>query len=255
RLPVSSTKSMTGHLLTAASAIEAVLTVLVLQDGILPPNLNFETPDPDCPLALVTTGPGGSRDRGSPGPGHHPRPAGPDCDRHVQRFRLRRPELQPNPATRLMSLDSLFEFADHHFLHSPESRAKVARHLSRRTVNSLQKSKFRRLVRYLGQNSRFYQRKFREYGIDPRAVRSHADLGNFFTTAQDLRDNPVEDFLCARPEFGFENTGTSMGVNKRVYFSYREMSEYGRDGAVGMYNLGLRPDDVVADGFDYSFWN
>ncbi|HXE30643.1 MAG TPA: AMP-binding protein [Terriglobales bacterium] len=154
-----------------------------------------------------------------------------------------------------MSLDSLFGYLDHHFLRTTEQRVKVAKMLSPSTVRRLQRSKFRQLVRYAAKHSRFYQRKFKELGINPRHVDSHADLGNFFTTADDLRNHPIEDFLCARPEFGFETTGTSMGVNKRVYFSYREMVEYGRDGAVGMYNLGLRPDDVVADGFDYSFWN
>ncbi|HWG37203.1 MAG TPA: beta-ketoacyl-[acyl-carrier-protein] synthase family protein [Terriglobales bacterium] len=54
RLPVSSTKAMTGHLLTAASAIEAVITLAALRDGLLPPNLNFEHPDPECRLNLVT---------------------------------------------------------------------------------------------------------------------------------------------------------------------------------------------------------
>jgi len=154
-----------------------------------------------------------------------------------------------------MNLDSVFTFLDHHFLRTTEQRVKVARQLGRGTVTRLQRAKFRHLVRYLGQHSRFYQQKFREYGINPRKVRCHADLGDFFTTADDLRQVPIEDFLCARPEFGFETTGTSLGVNKRVYFSYAEMQEYGRDGAVGLWNLGLRPDDTVADGFDYSFWN
>ncbi|HUX68612.1 MAG TPA: AMP-binding protein [Terriglobales bacterium] len=154
-----------------------------------------------------------------------------------------------------MNLDSLFGYLDHHLLRTTERRAKVAQHLTPGMVRRLQQAKFRNLVRYLGQHSRFYQEKFRQHGINPRRVNRHADLGDFFTTADDLRNHPIEDFLCARPEFGFETTGTSMGVNKRVYFSYREMMEYGRDGAVGLWNLGLRPDDVVADGFDYSFWN
>ncbi|HEY8056564.1 MAG TPA: AMP-binding protein [Terriglobales bacterium] len=154
-----------------------------------------------------------------------------------------------------MNLDTVFGFVDHHFLRSTESRVKIARHLSRSTVEHLQRVKFRILVKHLAKNSPFYKRKFRELGINPHKVRSHADLGDFFTTADDLRNNPIEDFLCGRPEFGFETTGTSMGVNKRVYFSYREMVEYGRDGAVGMWGLGMRPDDIVADGFDYSFWN
>jgi 3-oxoacyl-[acyl-carrier-protein] synthase II len=47
---VSSTKSMTGHLLGAAGGIESVITVLTLVHGILPPTINYETPDPECDL-------------------------------------------------------------------------------------------------------------------------------------------------------------------------------------------------------------
>lgn len=54
RLPVSSTKAMTGHLLTAASALEAVLTLIALEQQLLPPNLNYQNPDPDCRLHIVT---------------------------------------------------------------------------------------------------------------------------------------------------------------------------------------------------------
>ena len=53
RLAVSSTKSMTGHLLGAAGGIEAIATVLALHHGILPPTINYETPDPDCDLDYV----------------------------------------------------------------------------------------------------------------------------------------------------------------------------------------------------------
>jgi 3-oxoacyl-[acyl-carrier-protein] synthase II len=47
---VSSTKSMTGHLLGAAGGVEAVFSVLALRDGIIPPTINYETPDPECDL-------------------------------------------------------------------------------------------------------------------------------------------------------------------------------------------------------------
>jgi 3-oxoacyl-[acyl-carrier-protein] synthase II len=53
RLAVSSTKSMTGHLLGAAGGIEAIATVLALHHGVLPPTINYETPDPDCDLDYV----------------------------------------------------------------------------------------------------------------------------------------------------------------------------------------------------------
>ncbi len=53
KLAVSSTKSMTGHLLGAAAAIEAVFTILALRDGIMPPTINQEVPDPACDLDYV----------------------------------------------------------------------------------------------------------------------------------------------------------------------------------------------------------
>jgi 3-oxoacyl-[acyl-carrier-protein] synthase II len=53
KLAVSSTKSMTGHLLGAAGGIESVITVLTLSKGMVPPTINYETPDPECDLDYV----------------------------------------------------------------------------------------------------------------------------------------------------------------------------------------------------------
>jgi nodulation protein E len=53
RLPVSSTKSMHGHALGAAAAIECMASVLALRDGVLPPTANFNEPDPQCDLDVI----------------------------------------------------------------------------------------------------------------------------------------------------------------------------------------------------------
>jgi 3-oxoacyl-[acyl-carrier-protein] synthase II len=60
KIAISSTKSMTGHTLGAAGAIESVYTILAMQRGMLPPTTNYEYPDPDCDLDYIP---------------NHPRPA------------------------------------------------------------------------------------------------------------------------------------------------------------------------------------
>jgi 3-oxoacyl-[acyl-carrier-protein] synthase II len=57
RVPISSTKSMTGHLLGAAGALEAIASILAIRDGVIPATINYATPDPECDLDYVPNEP------------------------------------------------------------------------------------------------------------------------------------------------------------------------------------------------------
>ena len=53
QIPVSATKSMIGHCFAGAGSIESIVTLMTLRQGIIPPTINYETPDPDCDLDCV----------------------------------------------------------------------------------------------------------------------------------------------------------------------------------------------------------
>jgi 3-oxoacyl-[acyl-carrier-protein] synthase II len=53
QIPISSTKSMTGHMMGATGALEAIFCVQAVREGILPPTINYQTPDPECDLDYI----------------------------------------------------------------------------------------------------------------------------------------------------------------------------------------------------------
>ncbi|MEI8344674.1 MAG: AMP-binding protein [Candidatus Omnitrophota bacterium] len=117
----------------------------------------------------------------------------------------------------------------------------------------LAEDNFRKTIRYVYEKSSFYRQQFDRRGLKPDRIKTPQDLGDFFTTAEDLRAHP-EQFVCQQADTAFETTGTTSARPKRVYFSRREIIEAGWAGAVGLWGLGMRPQDRVASAFDYSFW-
>lgn len=120
-------------------------------------------------------------------------------------------------------------------------------------IRSIQADAFRELVRYAARHQKFFARKLREHGIDSSRLRRPEDLGDIFTTPEDLLNLPPEDFLCRDPQAVFETTGTS-GAPKRVYFSYDELEFAARYEAAALYHNGVRPGDRVVCAFDAGYW-
>ncbi len=120
-------------------------------------------------------------------------------------------------------------------------------------LKNLELANFRKTLQFVAGHSPFYRKKFEALRINPYKVKFPSDLGDFFTTAEDIRESP-EDFVCLAPDTAFETTGTTSKRTKRVYFSRTEVAEAGWAGAVGLWGVGVRPQDRVASAFDYSFW-
>jgi len=127
------------------------------------------------------------------------------------------------------------------------------KHVPRSVIQGIQGDGFRAVVRYAAARQKFFARRLREKGIDPSRVRGPEDLGDIFTTPEDLRTCPAEDFLCRESQLVFETTGTSGGP-KRVYFGYDELDFIARYEAAAMYENGVRPGDRVVCAFDAGYW-
>src|SRR6267143_4222838 len=121
-------------------------------------------------------------------------------------------------------------------------------------IEAMQRARFRRTLRLAAERSSFYRDEFRKRGIDVRRIEHPSELGDFYTTGEDLREHGAEAFLTGRAETAFETTGTTSAIPKRVFFSQRELDEMGRTSAIGLYHLGVRAEDRVLSAYDCSFW-
>src|SRR5882757_7494196 len=121
-------------------------------------------------------------------------------------------------------------------------------------IEAMQRARFRRTVRLAAERSSFYREQFRKRGIDVRRIEHPSQLGDFYTTGEDLRAHGADAFLVRHADTAFETTGTTSPVPKRVFFSRREIADMGRLSALWLHLLGLRSDDRVVSAFDCSFW-
>jgi len=135
---------------------------------------------------------------------------------------------------------------------SPGAYAWLYDNTPQELIRRRQLQQFRWTVRYAGKHSPFYRRRFAEAGIDPRRVRTPRDLGDFYTTPDDLAER-AEEFVAAPAGMVFESSGTS-GRNKRVYYGREELDVMGRVMAGGLRLMGIDPTDRVANAFDFSIW-
>lgn len=136
---------------------------------------------------------------------------------------------------------------------APAATARVMRAMPAAVLDSVQRARFRRTIRLAAQ-SRFYGDAFRQRGIDPRRIEHPAQLGDFFTTGEDIRTHGPEAFIVGSADTAFETTGTTSPLPKRIYFSTRELDAMGCSSAAALHLLGLRRDDRVVSAFDCSFW-
>lgn len=136
---------------------------------------------------------------------------------------------------------------------SAASLAKWGRRMPRSLIRKLQQNAFRDVVGYAAEHQSYFAARLQERGIAPESIRTPGDLGDFFTTADDLLARPPEEFLCRPPELVFETTGTS-GPPKRVYFGYDELDRSARYEAAGLWDHGVRPGDRVVCTFDAGYW-
>ena len=137
---------------------------------------------------------------------------------------------------------------------APSAAARLMGALPSGALPALQRARFRRTLRLASERAPFYRDQFRRRGIRVDTIEHPSQLGDFFTTGDDLRTNPASAFLTGRPDTAFETTGTTSAIPKRVFFSHGELDAMGTASAAALHLLGVRENDTVLSAFDCSFW-
>src|SRR2546427_4838628 len=137
---------------------------------------------------------------------------------------------------------------------NPERAVRLLSALPTSAIDALRRARFKRTLRLAAERSPFYREQFRKRRIDVRRIERPSQLGDFYTTGEDLRSHGAEQFLTGHADTAFETTGTTSPAPKTVFFSRSEVANMGRITAIWLSLLGLRRDDRVLSAFDCSFW-
>jgi len=137
---------------------------------------------------------------------------------------------------------------------NPERAIRLLGSLPASMIDAMRRARFRRTMLRAANHSSFYRDQFRKRGIDPRRIDHPSELGDFYTTGDDLRAFGAEQFLTGHADTAFETTGTTSPLPKTIFFSREELATMGRITAIWLYLLGLRRDDRILSAFDCSFW-
>jgi len=152
-------------------------------------------------------------------------------------------------------LTSLVEVAERAALRtSPRFAVELLGLIPAPAVEAMRRARFRRSLAIAAARSSFYRDAFHRRGIDVGRISHPSELGDFYTTGEDLRSFGAEAFRVRRADTAFETTGTTSPLPKRVFFSRHEIEDMGRLSALWLHLLGLRRDDRVVSAFDCSFW-
>src|SRR2546421_12461622 len=133
---------------------------------------------------------------------------------------------------------------------APKTAARVLAAIASSALEALPRVRFRRTLQRAAERSSFYREQFRRRGIDVKRVEHPSQLGDFYTTGEDIRTHGAEAFTTGRGDTAFETTGTTSAVTKRIVFFPRGLDAPRCARAAAPAGVGLGPDDHGLTAFD-----
>src|SRR5260370_30191159 len=110
---------------------------------------------------------------------------------------------------------------------NPERAVRLLGSLPASAIDAMRRARFRRTLRLAAERSPFYREQFRKRGIDARRITHPSQLGDFYTTGEDLRAFGAEQFLIGRADTAFETTRNTSSRSQTGFVSAKEVPNSG----------------------------